>query len=166
MTTPQSPDSAFTPTYDLSDAHPDAPVLTPIFRAYGGRPRFHGLVVTVCVQDDNTLVRAVLEEPGEGRVLVVDNGGSLTCAVVGGTLAEIGRRSGWAGVVVNGCVRDVAELAACDLGVRALASHPRRSGKRDLGERDVPVTFAEVTFHPGDHLYADEDGMVVLPAGR
>ncbi|WP_019587289.1 ribonuclease E activity regulator RraA [Deinococcus apachensis] len=155
---------AFTATADLSDAHPDAAVLAPIFRGYGGRPRFHGPAATVRVQDDNALVRAMLEEPGGGRVLVVDNGGSLNCALVGGILAQIAVRSGWAGVIVNGCVRDTAELADCDLGIRALATHPRRSGKRGPGERDVPLTLAGATIRPGDQVHADEDGVVVLPA--
>ncbi|EYB67596.1 ribonuclease activity regulator protein RraA [Deinococcus phoenicis] len=164
MTGPLLPDPTFTPTTDLSDARPDAAILAPILRDYGGRPRFHGPAVTLRVQDDNPLVRAALEEPGGGRVLVVDNAGSLNCAVLGGMLALLGTRNGWAGVIVNGCVRDAAELATLDLGVRAVASHPRRSAKRGLGERDVPVTFAGVTIHPGDHLYADEDGVVCLPA--
>ncbi|MEF2276829.1 ribonuclease E activity regulator RraA [Deinococcus sp. YIM 134068] len=166
MTPPPIPDADFIPTTDLSDAHPDAPVLAPVFRDYGGRSPFHGPAVTLRIEDDNPLVRAALEEPGGGRVLVVDNGDSLNCAVLGEMLAGIGARSGWAGVIVNGCVRDVAALAAVDLGIRALAPHPRRSAKRGLGERDVPVTLAGVTVHPGDHLHADEDGTVVRPAGR
>ncbi|GMA15954.1 RraA family protein [Deinococcus metallilatus] len=153
----------FTPTTDLSDAHPGAPVLAPIFRDYGGRPRFYGPAVTVRVQDDNVLVRAALEEPGQGRVLVVDNGGSLNCAVLGGMLGLIGVQNGWAGVIVNGCVRDTGELATLPLGIKALAAHPRRSAKRGQGERDVPVAFAGVTLHPGDPVYADEDGVVCLP---
>ncbi|GAA5514130.1 4-hydroxy-4-methyl-2-oxoglutarate aldolase [Deinococcus carri] len=157
------PDPTFTPTTDLSDAHPDAPVLAPLLREYGGRPRFHGPAVTLRIQDDNPLVRAALEEPGQGRVLVVDNGGSLNCAVLGGMLAQMGVRSGWAGVLVNGCVRDAGELAGLDIGIKAIASHPRRSAKRGLGERDVPVSFAGVTIHPGDHVYADEDGILLLP---
>ena len=109
------PDADDRPTTDLSDAFPDAPVFAPVLRSYGGRSRFHGPAVTVRIQDDNPLVRAALEEPGVGRVLVVDNGGSLTCAVLGGMLARIGAGNGWAGVIVNGCVRDVAELAALPL---------------------------------------------------
>ena len=158
------PGSGFTPTADLSDVHPEALVLAPLLRDYGGTPRFQGLAATVRVQDDNVLVRTALEEPGEGRVLVVDNGGSLNCAVLGGMLGQIAVQNGWAGVVVNGCVRDVAELARLPLGIRAIAAHPRRSAKRGLGERDVPVTFAGVTLHPGDDVYADEDGLLVLPA--
>lgn len=163
MILPTRPDPDDRPTTDLSDAHPDAPVLAPILRDYGGHPRFHGPAVTVRVQDDNPLVRAVLEEAGEGRVLVVDNGGSLNCAVLGGMLAQLGVSNGWAGVLVNGCVRDVGELADLGLGIRAVAAHPRRSAKRGLGERDVPVSFAGVTISPGDHIYADEDGVVCLP---
>lgn len=166
MTIPTRPSADNRPTTDLSDTYPDAPVFAPVLRSYGGRPHFHGPAVTVRIQDDNPLVRAALEEPGAGRVLVVDNGGSLNCAVLGGMLARIGAGNGWAGVIVNGCVRDVAELAALPLGILALAAHPRRSGKRGLGERDVPVTFAGVTVSPGDLLHADEDGVLVLPRAR
>jgi len=158
---PPTPDPAS--TCDLSDAFPEAAVLAPVLRDYGGRPRFAGQAVTLRIQDDNPLVRTALEEPGAGRVLVVDNGGSLKCAVLGAMLAQFGVQNGWAGVIVNGCVRDTAQLAALPLGVRALAPHPRRSAKRGLGERDVPVSFAGVTVHPGDRVHADEDGVLVLP---
>ena len=156
---------SFIPTADLSDAYPEARVLGPTFRDYGGRPRFQGRAVTLRVRDDNALVRAVLEEPGEGRVLIVDNGGSLSCALVGATLAGIAVRNGWSGVVLNGCVRDTAELSGLDLGLRALAAHPRRCGGRGGGERDVPLSFEGVTVRPGDHVHADEDGVILLPPG-
>ncbi len=156
---------AFSPTADLCDAHAEARVLAPIFREYGGRPRFRGRAVTLRVRDDNALVLAVLEEPGAGRVLVVDNGGSLGCALVGARLAGAGVRGGWAGVILNGCVRDTAELAGLDLGVRALAAHPRRCEGRGGGERDVPLSFAGVTVRPGDRVHADEDGVILLPPG-
>ncbi len=152
------------PVTDLSDLRPDAPVLAPLFREFGGRPRFNGPAVTLRVPGHNPLVREVLSEPGEGRVLVVDGGANQSCALLGGQLGELAARSGWAGVIVNGCVRDTSELAQLNLGVRALATHPRRSGKERLGERDVPVTFAGVTIHPGDAVHADEDGILILPA--
>lgn len=138
--------------------------MAPVFRHFGGRVAFGGQAVTLLVRENNPLVRAALQAPGQGRVLVVDGGGSLRCALLGGMLAELAVGRGWEGVVVHGCVRDVAELRALDLGVLALAAHPRRSGKREEGEQDLPVTFADVTIHPGDQLWADEDGVVVLAA--
>lgn len=151
-------------TTDLSDAHPDLPVLAPLFRDYGGRAAFHGHVRTLRVHEDNALVRATLETPGQGAVLVIDGGGSLRCALVGGKLGKLAEDNGWAGIVVFGAVRDSLELAACAVGVRALATHPKRSQKTGAGERDIPVTFAEVTFTPGAWLYADADGMLLSDA--
>ena len=113
------------------------------------------------VYEDNVLVRAALAESGTGRVLVVDGGGSLRCALVGDLLGAMAVKNGWAGIVVNGCVRDSAELAQLPLGVRALATNPLRSEKRGEGQRDVPVVFAGITFMPGHYLYADADGIVV-----
>ncbi|GGR51746.1 putative 4-hydroxy-4-methyl-2-oxoglutarate aldolase [Deinococcus seoulensis] len=151
------------PTTDLSDLYPDAPVFAPVFREFGGRPRFTGRAVTLRVHENNPLVRELLGTPGEGRVLVVDGGGSLNCALLGGQLGELAEQGGWAGVIVNGCVRDTAELQGLNVGIRALAVHPRRSGKVAAGERDVPVTFAGVTVNPGDLISADEDGILILP---
>jgi len=149
-------------TTDLSDAHPDAPVLAPIFRDFGGVTGFHGRVVTLKVYEDNALVRATLETPGAGRVLVVDGGGSLRCALVGGMLAELGRRNNWAGIVVYGCVRDVAELAAEAIGIKALAAHPRKSEKGlHTGHTGRVLEFAGARIAPDDWLYADADGVLV-----
>jgi regulator of ribonuclease activity A len=150
-------------TADLSDAQPDLPVAQPIFRDFGGRRTFDGPIATVRIADDNTSVRSLLEQPGAGRVLVVDNGGSLRCAVVGDQLAALAHQNGWAGIVVHGCVRDSIALAATAVGIKALAAMPRKSEKRGPGETDIPVTFAGVTFIPGHHLYADADGIVVAP---
>lgn len=136
-------------------------VLPPVLRDFGGRRRFGGAVVTVRCFEDNSLVKAALDEPGEGRVLVVDGGGSLRCALVGGNLAAAAARNGWAGVVVDGCVRDVRELAACDTGIRALAAMPMPTEKRGQGQRDGAVRIQGVWVRPGDWLYADEDGTVV-----
>ncbi|NLO80316.1 MAG: ribonuclease E activity regulator RraA [Xanthomonadaceae bacterium] len=136
-------------------------IAAPIFSDYGGRKQFAGKVTTVKVFEDNSLVRAALEEPGEGRVLVVDGGGSMRCALLGDQLAAMAQCNGWAGVVVYGCIRDSADIARIDLGVKALQTHPLRSVKKGVGERDVPVTFAGITIRPGDYLYADEDGVVV-----
>ena len=107
------------------------------------------------------LVRAALETPGEGSVLVVDGGGSLRCALVGGNLGVLAQKNGWAGLIVNGCVRDSAELNACEVGIRALATHPRRSIRKGVGDKDLTVDIAGVPVHPGDWIYADEDGVLV-----
>ncbi|HEX7917512.1 ribonuclease E activity regulator RraA [Rudaea sp.] len=152
-------------TADLSDAHPEAQVCAPVFRDYGSKRAFHGPIATVKVFEDNALVRATLETPGEGRVLVVDGGGSLRCALVGGLLGELALKNGWAGIVVNGCVRDTVELAAQDVGVKALAAHPRKSEKGlHSGVAERVVEFAGVCFQPGAWLYADADGIVVADA--
>lgn len=149
-------------TTDLCDAHPDLQVCAPLFHDFGGAAAFHGPIATLKVFEDNALVRATLERPGDGRVLVVDGGGSLRCALVGGQLGQLALRHGWAGLLVNGCVRDRAELAALALGVKALAAHPRRSEKGlHSGQADRVVEFAGVRFAPGDWLYADRDGVVV-----
>ncbi|MEQ8377872.1 ribonuclease E activity regulator RraA [Parvibaculum sp.] len=149
-------------TTDLSD---DFPALVrhadPVFRDYGGRLAFSGPVATLRVPDDNSKVREAVETPGEGRVLVVDGGGAMTYALFGGNLGKLAEENGWAGVVVNGCIRDTAELAACAIGVKALAAHPKRSSKRGRGESDVAVSFAGLKIRPGDWLYADGDGIVV-----
>ncbi len=149
-------------TTDLCDAHPDdVHVVDPIFHDFGGRVAFAGVIATVKAHEDNSLVRKALEEPGQGRVLVVDGGGSQRCAMLGGNLAALAATNGWTGVVVYGCVRDVRELRAAQVGVKALAAHPKKSEKRGEGARDVAVTFGGVTFRPGEHLYADADGIVV-----
>ena len=153
-------------TCDLCDAHKNDSdgafrVLPPVFRAFGGRARFAGPVATVKCHEDNTHVKAAVESAGEGRVLVVDGGGSLRRALVGGNLAAAAARNGWAGIVVDGCVRDVAELNAEAVGIRALALMPLPTERRGEGQRDVAVSIQGVPVRPGDWLYADEDGMVV-----
>lgn len=151
-------------TADLYDAHGDAVAsCVTQFRSYGSRARFSGRISTVRCLEDNALVKQVLATPGEGRVLVVDGGGSLRTALMGDMIAASAVQNGWAGVVINGAVRDTAALAGLDLGVKALGSNPRRSAKTGLGEIDVPVTFGDVTFTPGEWLYGDEDGILVSP---
>ncbi|MER6583052.1 ribonuclease E activity regulator RraA [Nonomuraea sp. NPDC001023] len=130
-------------------------------RQYGGRRAFHGTIATVRCHQDNALLKAVLSEPGEGRVLVVDGGGSLHAALMGDMIAGAAVAAGWAGVVIHGAVRDVTALRELDLGVKALGSNPRKSGKTGAGERDVPVTFGGVTFSPGAELFSDDDGILV-----
>ena len=151
-------------TTDLSDAHPEAQVCDPVFRAFGGRAAFSGPITTLKVFEDNSMIREIVQTPGEGRVLVVDGGGSLRCGLFGGNLAVAAARNGWAGVVINGCARDADELDAEPIGIRALALHPRRS-ERGLhsGQAGLPVNFAGVVFREGEWLLADRDGVLVLP---
>ncbi len=155
-------------TCDLCDAHErDAGdtslrVLPPLFRAFGGRVAFQGPAATLQCFEDNSQVRTALEEPGAGRVLVIDGGASLRCALVGGNLAVLGANNGWAGIVVDGCVRDHAELAAAAIGICALALHPRRSEKRGEGRRNVPIRVQGVAVRPGEWIVADADGLIVL----
>ena len=132
-------------------------------RQYGGRRVFDGPIATVRCHEDNALVKQVLNTPGEGRVLVVDGGGSLHTALMGDLIAASAVANGWAGVVINGAVRDVAALAELDLGVKALGSNPRKSAKAGVGERDVVVSFGGATFTPGARVVSDDDGIVVLP---
>ena len=149
-------------TADLCDAFaPLVHLAAPIFRDYGGLNRFAGAIETVRVSEDNALVAQALETAGLGRVLVVDGGGSLRCALVGGRLAGLAHANGWAGPVINGCVRDSAEIRGIPVGVRAINTSPMRSGKAGTGHRGGTVSFAGVTFSPGHFLYADEDGIVV-----
>lgn len=136
-------------------------VLPPVFRHFGKRMRFAGRVVTLKVFEDNALVRAALETPGDGQVLVIDGGGSLRRALFGGQLALLAQDNGWAGIVIDGCVRDTVEIESCDIGVRALAAIPQRSARKGVGERNVRAQIAGMPVNPGDWLYADADGMLV-----
>lgn len=151
-------------TADLCDAHEGGlQVCEPVFSSFGGRARFSGKVSTIKCFEDNSLVREAVSEDGDGRVLVVDAGGSLRCAMLGDMLAEKAVANGWQGVVMYGLIRDSADIAAMEIGVKALGTHPLKSVKRGVGERDVGVRFAGVLFEPGAWLYADEDGIVVSP---
>ncbi|HEX7745814.1 MAG TPA: ribonuclease E activity regulator RraA [Micromonosporaceae bacterium] len=132
------------------------------FRQFGGHQRFAGAIRTIRCHEDNALVKQVLSEPGAGRVLVVDGGASLRTALVGDVIAGLGVGNGWAGLVVHGAVRDVVALSRLPLGIKALGTNPRKSGKTGAGEVDVPVTFGSVTFAPGDLLFSDADGIVVV----
>lgn len=151
-----------TATADICDAHPaQVRVAQPIFKHFGASIVFSGQVTTVRVFEDNVLVRRALEQTRPGAVLVVDGGGSLECALVGDILAGLGVANGWQGIVVNGCIRDAAPIAALPIGIRALNTHPMKSTKKGEGQQDVPVSFSGVTFTPGDYLYADEDGLIL-----
>ena len=149
-------------TPDLCDEFgAEVRVAEPLFRDFGGVERFAGPIATLRVFEDNALGRQALETPGTGRVLVIDGGGSLRSALVGGNLAALAHENGWSGLVVYGCIRDAAEIAGTPVGVKALHAVPRRSAKAGAGERGIPVAFAGVTFAPGAWLYADRDGIVV-----
>jgi len=149
-------------TTDISDTlNQDATIVSPGFRHYGATMMFSGTISTIRCFEDNSLVRSALETPGEGRVLVVDGGASMRCALLGDLLAAMGSNNGWSGVVVNGCVRDSADLAEIQLGIMALATHPKKSVKLGKGDRDVPVHFSDASFQPGHYLYADHDGILI-----
>ena len=132
---------------------------------YGGRVQFAGPIVTLRTFEDNSVLREMVHEPGGGKVLVVDAGASLRAAVLGDRLAEAAATNGWSGIVIYGAVRDVAALRELSIGVKALGSNPRRSRKEGLGVRGETLAFGGAVFTPGRTLVADEDGVVVLPAG-
>ncbi|EOY09828.1 hypothetical protein QUC31_010316 [Theobroma cacao] len=158
---------ALVTTAEVCDANPQLIVsgelraLQPIFQIYGRRPVFSGPIVTLKVFEDNVLIREFLEEKGNGRVLVVDGGGSLRCAILGGNPVVQAQNNGWAGIVVNGCIRDVDEINGCDIGVRALHSHPMKANKKGIGEKHVPITIAGTRICNGEWLYADTDGILI-----
>jgi regulator of ribonuclease activity A len=153
---------AVTKTTDLCDAFPElVHVCAPALRSYGARSTFDGPITTLKVHEDNLLVRKALEQPGLGRVLVVDGGGSMRRALVGDNLARMALNHGWAGIVVYGCIRDSAEIRGIEIGIVALDTHPLKSEKRGRGFVDEAVTFLGVTFVPGQHVWVDEDGVVV-----
>nr|WP_246480186.1 ribonuclease E activity regulator RraA [Motiliproteus sediminis] len=149
---------------DLCDQFPElVQVVEPMFANFGGRETFGGEIVTIKAFEDNSLVRTQVAEPGRGKVLVVDGGGSLRRAMLGDMLAEKAAGNGWEGIIIYGCIRDVNAIGETDLGVQALATHPMKTDKRGLGDLNVPVTFGGVTFRPGDYVYADNNGVLVSP---
>lgn len=149
-------------TPDLCDAYPElVRVVDPMFNNYGGRRSFGGEIVTIKCFEDNSLVREQVAEPGAGKVLVVDAGGSLRRACLGDMLAEKAVANGWEGILMYGCIRDVDAIAALDLGMQALNTHPMKTDKKGIGELNLPVTFGGVTFNPGEYLYADNNGVIV-----
>jgi regulator of ribonuclease activity A len=152
-------------TCDLFDEHEQiAQTLGSPLRGFGGRTSFSGAAVTVRCFEDNSLVKQLAGTPGVGKVLVVDGGASLRCALMGDMIAKDAVSNGWEGAVIYGAVRDVAELAALPLGIKALGATPRKSVRRGAGEQGVTVTFADVTISPGDRIFVDADGVIVLPA--
>lgn len=151
-------------TADLADEHMDQLRVCEVqFNSYGAVHSFAGPVRTVSCPGDNALLHELLRTPGEGCVAVVDGGASLRAALLGDVMAERARDNGWAGVVVYGAVRDSAVLAGMRIGVQALGTSPRKSGKAGAGAVDVPLSFGGVTFATGDILHADHDGVVLLP---
>lgn len=151
-----------TSTADLLDEHPGAAVCELPLRQFGGVAAFAGAIATVRCFEDNMLLRRIVTGPGDGRVLVVDGGGSPRVALVGDNIASLALGNGWAGLVLNACVRDSATLRTLAIGIKALGTHPKPSAKTGEGEIDVPVTFGGVTFTPGARLVSDDDGLVVL----
>lgn len=131
------------------------------WKTYGRRKGFHGEVVTLKTFEDNRLLRATLESDGAGRVLVVDGGGSLRCALVGDQIAALGLANGWRGLLIHGAIRDSVDIDAMDFCVMALGQAPKKSGKTGHGARDVPLAFGNVEFRTGQYLYADADGVLV-----
>ncbi|MGA2548819.1 MAG: ribonuclease E activity regulator RraA [Burkholderiaceae bacterium] len=154
-------------TTDLCDAHEALLVdgririLPPGLLHFGQHFQVAGPACTLQVFEDNARVRSLLENSGDGRVLVVDGAASLRCALVGGNLAALGARNGWAGILVHGCVRDADELDQAALGIWALALNPRRAAKEGKGETQIPVRLGEVDINPGEWIYADRDGVLV-----
>lgn len=159
-------------TCDLCDENPElVKIVEPLFTNYGGKRSFGGEIVTVKCHEDNSLVKEHVANPGEGRVMVVDGGGSLRCALLGDMLAEKAAQSGWAGLIIYGCIRDVDQIGDTDLGVQALRTIPIKSNRQGVGQLNVSVTFGGVTFNPGEYVYADNNGIIVsetalkLPVG-
>jgi len=149
-------------TPDLCDEFPDKiQVVEPMFSNFGARKAFGGEIVTVKCFEDNSVVKEQVGLPGEGRVMVVDGGGSKRNALLGDMLAEKAASNGWAGLVIYGCIRDVDVIAQTDLGVQALGSNPRKTEKRGIGDLNVPVKFGGVEFIPGQYIYADNNGVIV-----
>lgn len=148
-------------TPDLCDEYPEVEVLEPMFNNYGGRESFGGEIVTIKCHEDNSLVKENVDKPGAGKVMVVDGGGSLRNALLGDMLAEKAAKNGWEGMVIYGCIRDVDVIMETDLGVQALATNPRKTEKKGIGEMNVPVKFAGVDIRPGQFIYADNNGIIV-----
>ncbi len=152
-------------TADLCDQFGEKlAVVSPMFRHFGGLRHFAGAIVTLKCFEDNSLVREIFSEPGAGKVLIIDGGGSFRCALVGDQLAALAVENGWAGAVVFGCIRDSEAIREMPLGLMALATHPQKSVKRGVGDRGLALAFGGVSFRPGEFVYADEDGLIVAPA--
>lgn len=149
-------------TPDLCDTYAEEIVaLPPVYQNFGGKPAFFGEIVTVKCFEDNSRVKELAATDGAGKVMVVDGGGSLRCALIGDLIAADAVKNGWQGIVIHGCCRDVHELQAMEFGVRALASYPIKSVRKGVGEMNTPIEMASVSVLPGHWLYADETGIIV-----
>lgn len=149
-------------TPDLCDQFPaQVAAAEPLFNDYGARPRFGGRIETIKCHEDNSLVRDAVAGPGAGKVLVIDGGGSMRRALLGDMLAAKAVANGWEGIVIFGCLRDVDAIDAMNLGVKALGCHPMKTDKRGEGQRGVVLHFAGILWRPGDHVYADRNGIIV-----
>ena len=151
-------------TPDLCDEYPDlVQVLAPMLQNFGGLDSFGGEIVTVKCFEDNSIVKEQVGLPGQGRVMVVDGGGSMRNALLGDMLAEKAAENGWEGLIIYGCIRDVDVIRKTQLGVQAISTHPRKTEKRGLGDLNIPVTFGGITFVPGQYVYADNNGVIIAP---
>jgi len=149
-------------TTDLYDKYLEQlQVAAPIFSDFGGKAAFNGQIVTLKAVDDNSFLKTSFEQDGTGKVLVVDASASMRCAMMGDVMAALGASNGWQGIIINGCIRDSADVSKVNIGVKALATTPRKTVKRNQGVLNIPVHFADVSFKPGEFIYADEDGVVV-----
>ncbi|MGC4960689.1 ribonuclease E activity regulator RraA [Gordonia sp. DT101] len=156
-------ESTFTPTADLVDEIGDlVRSCDTQFTQYGGRREFVGRVTTVKCFQDNALLKSILSESNPGGVLVVEGAESVHTALVGDIIAELGRSNGWAGIIVNGAIRDAKAIGEMEIGVKALGTNPRKSTKTGVGDRDIPLTIGGETFNPGDIVYSDDDGIVIV----
>lgn len=150
-------------TTDLCDIHADkVRVAEPIgFKDMGGKKNFRGKIHTIKCFEDNSFVRKVLETNGENKVLIVDGGGSLRCALLGDMLGDLAIKNKWNGIIVYGCIRDSSAIGNLPLGVKALNTIPLKSNKKNIGEENISVHFAGIDFNPGEFVYCDEDGIIV-----
>lgn len=149
-------------TADLCDAHSEKiRIARPGMLSYGGKSCLAGRIVTLKLFEDNSLLRDILDNNGEGQVIVVDGGASMRCALLGDILAGKAVNNGWGGLVINGCIRDSADIAKMNISIRALGTHPLKSVKKGVGEVNVPVSFYDLEFIPGHYIYADKDGIIV-----
>jgi len=150
-------------TSDISDQlHPNVQYLEPIYNDYGAKIDFSGVIHTIKCFEDNSLIREVLDTDGQGGVLVVDAGGSRRCAMLGDQLAAKAVKNNWSGIVIYGLIRDSEMINKMSIGVRALGTHPLKSIKKGVGEQSLNLSFSGVNFVPGDYLYADQDGVIIV----
>lgn len=149
-------------TPELCDKYPDlVRVVEPIFKNYGGKSSFGGQIVTIKCHEDNSVVKETAGTAGNGKIIVVDGGGSLLRALLGDLIAENAVQNGWEGFIIYGCIRDVDDISTMNLGVKALNTNPLKTEKKGIGDLNIPVSFGGVTFKPGEYVYADSNGIIV-----